>query len=555
MNENSFPAELPFLNENQEGPLIDPALVDRALKRLQALLKGNGVRVEDIKVEACSAKVYSFTARTALKLTPKYGTRTEPGRNTASEVVSSQEDFQKEVACSVVQARTEPAKRQAIIDTVFRRPDKGFGMKDQKVTFVALTRNLVMHESCSICSRTGKLHCAKCYSHGVLTCQNCQGRKQTVCPQCRGTGRTPTTNGHQTCTRCTGDGKVSCIKCRGRGQVQCPVCAATGTLPCKKCAATGWLSHLAHVEIESLVTFDFQRDILPPELVKILESSASRLAEKHDLEIVLRPVSPHDQSLSKEPDDMLFIDYDVKIPYGDIQFHVKNRLIGAKLFGYHSRLIGAPSFLDDLTQKGQAILAEASKGLGNVAGKIARAAKYRMLQDIVVQTALRKTPCKTLDVLTAKYPTGITADRLLQLSTLADAALQAITRRARLIGTASGLGFFFTLLLFYFLGSVRVSLGLAGVPALALSCLDFVFLPIGFYSGVLGAQILALLARRKALSSFLRPDVLGNTLPKAGEAVWWSFGGSIVLFCLSLILTVWIGKPSPDWLAALLISR
>lgn len=554
MSESDLPVQPPLLTPNQEMNLIDPKLIERTLKRLQALVKGNGLRIEDIKVENCAVKVYSFTAKTALKLTPRYGVRIEPGRNTASELATSQEDFQKELSLSLIRARTEPAKRQIIIGAVFSRPDKGFGMKNQKMTFDALARNLVTHEGCPACSHTGKLQCAKCYGHGVLTCQNCQGRRQTVCPQCRGTGHTPTANGHQTCSKCRGDGKISCIKCHGRGQVQCSVCAASGTLPCKKCAGTGWLSHLAHIEIEALISFDFQRDVIPPEVVKMVEALGSRLVEKGDLEVVLRSAQLQDQTHSKEPDDMIFIDYDVQVPYGDIQFRFKNKIIPATLFGYHGRLIEAPAFLDDMTKKGQSVLLEASKGLGNVAGKIARAAKYKMLQDVIVQTALQKTSRKALEILTTKYPTGIAAERLLELSIFADAALQVITRKARLIGSASGLGFYFALLLFYFVGSFRVSLGLAGVPALVLDCLDFVLLPMGFYSGVLGAQVLALLARRKALSSFLKPEVLGNTLPKAGEAVWWSLGGSIALFCASLGIAFLAGIPLPDWLESLLIQ-
>ncbi len=551
MSESDLPVQPHLTTPNQEMNLIDPKLVERALKRLQGLIKGNGLRVEDVSVESCTAKVYSFTAKTVLKLTPRYGVRVEPGRKTTSELVASQEDFQKEL--SLIRARTEPAKRKVIVDTILTRPDKGFGMKNQKMSFDALARNLVMHERCTVCSHTGKLQCAKCYGHGVLTCQNCQGRRQTVCPQCRGTGHTPTANGHQTCSKCQGDGKVSCIKCHGRGQVQCTVCGASGTLACKKCAGTGWVSHLAHVEIDALVHFDFQRDVLLPKIVNMVESLGPRLVERGDAEVTLRPAQPRDnQTQTKEPDDMVFIDYDARVPHGNIQFRFKNRIISATLFGYQGRLIEAPFFLDDLTKKGQNVLLEASKGFGNVAGKMARAAKYKMLQEVIVQTAIQKNPRKALESLRVKYPMGITADRLLELSTLADAALQTITRKARLVGSASGLGIYFAFLLFYFVGNFRGSLGLAGVPILILDSLDFVFLPIGFYSGVLGAQLLALLARRKALSSFLRPEVLGNTLPKAGETVWWSLGGSFVLFCSVLAIAFLANIPLPDWLMGLL---
>ena len=369
--------------------LIDPKLKERALKRIQGIIKGNGVPVEEVKLEDCQAQVYPFSARTFVKLAPAYGIRIEAGMNKTAELSTGLEAFNRDLANTVVDARTVPERRQAIVNFLFERPDKGFGIKDQKVKFHKLTRDLVMHEGCITCSKLGRIKCQKCGADGKITCNLCQGRNQIICPQCRNTGRVAHGNGHRSCDRCDGDGKIACTRCNGRGQMKCSVCAASGTLQCEKCAGTGWLSHLAHVEMEAQMHFDFDRHVVPIEVAGMIDAFGSRLVEKGDIEVVLRPTAqtPEEIQKTEEPKDTIFIDYFAKAPYGPIQFRIRERIIPAILFGYHGKLIEAPSFLDDLTKKGQQVLAEAANGVGNVGDKVRRAAKYRMLCDIIIQAA------------------------------------------------------------------------------------------------------------------------------------------------------------------------
>lgn len=555
----------PAAQTTPEGPplnLIDPKLKARALKRLQGIVKGNGIKVEDVKLEDCQALVYPFQARTFVKLAPQYGVRIEPGLNKTAELVINQDDFNRSLNTSVMQSRTEPAKRKSIIDYLFARPDKGFGMKDQKVSFHSLSRDFVTHEGCITCSKHGKIHCQKCHATGVINCSLCQARKQITCPQCRGSGKTPGSSQAHSCVKCRGDGKIQCTQCGGRGQLKCQTCASTGTLKCQKCAGTGWLSHLAHVQMEAQIHFDFEREVLPIEVHKMVDAFGSRLVEKNDIEVVLRkqPVTQQEINdeivLSHEPQDMIFIDYEAKVPFGQISFRMKDRVIPATLFGYHGKLIEAPSFLDDITQKGQHVLKEAANNTGDVAEKIRRAAKYRLLCDVIIQAAGKAKQRQAIEILTNRYPTGMGADKMLNLLILADKALKNVTRKPRAIGLNVGFALFAAVLSAYLFASGRSLLSTStGLPEMGISVVEGLFIPLGMMLSAFTAQAFSLVAQKKAIDGLAPKEMMTRTMPKAGKTIWWALGGSIVIWVALITASVFFTPDlGPQWARTLLIQ-
>ncbi len=535
--------------------LIDPKLKERALKRIQGIIKGNGVPVEEVKLEDCQAQVYPFAARTFVKLAPVYGIRIEPGMNKIAELSTGLEAFNRDLANTVVDARTVPERRQSIVNFLFERPDKGFGIKDQKVKFHKLTRDLVMHEGCITCSKQGRVKCQKCGADGMITCNLCHGRNQIICPQCRSTGRVVHGNSHRSCDRCDGDGKIACTRCNGRGQMKCSICAASGSLQCEKCAGTGWLSHLAHVEMEAQMHFDFERHVLPIEVTRMIDAFGSRLVEKGDIEVVLRPtaLTPEEIQKTEEPPDTLFIDYHGKAPYGPIQFRIRERIIPAILFGYHGKLIEAPSFLDDITKKGQQVLGEAANGVGNVADKVRRAAKYRMLCDVIIQAAGKARQRQALDILATRYPTGIARERLLALLLQADLALKAITRKPRIFGLLGGLAVFSGLVATYFMQpQARMGLEARNIPEAALIALDALLIPVGMMMGTLSAQFCGMFVQKKAIAGLAPPELMTRMMPKAGKSIHWALAGS-VLIVAGLLLYLGFYQPAlaPPWVLQL----
>lgn len=535
--------------------LIDPKLKERALKRIRGLVKGNGIKAEDVTLENCEALVYPFGARTFVRLAPVYGIRVEPGQNKTAELATTQEDFNYKLQSSVQTVRTTPDKRKLIVDFIFARPDKGFGVKDQKVKFEALTKDYVTHEGCTTCARQGRVQCQACHAKGVVACARCQSREMIVCPQCRGSGRTPGSAQNHSCVKCRGDGKIQCTQCNGSGQMKCPKCAAKGSMQCQKCAGSGWLSNLAHVEMEAQLHFDFDRQVLPGDVVKYMDAFGSRLIQRGDTEVRLyppQPTTPEEIARIGEPPDMIFIDYAAKVPYGPIHFRLKDHVIPATLFGYQGRLIEAPSFLDDLTRKGQEALAEAAKGVGDVGDKIRRAARYRMVRDVILQAAQGAKQREALELLTTRYPTGVGSDKLLSLFINADKSLKVITRKPRSIGLGVGVAAFAALTVFYLLLGGRTLAGGAGVPEIGLGAIDALLVPFGTLIAVFTAQAFAIKAQRSALEGLASKEMLARTAPRAGKTLWWGLGLSALIVLMTLgAVFAGVSDVQPVWLTKL----
>ncbi len=548
----------PPVSTEQMGIQVDPRLMAKALKKMQGLVKGNGLKTSDVSLSAApedtAVRLYRFKARTFLKLAPEYGTKTEAGRNTKGELMASQADFNHAIEQVVIDARTIPEKRKQIIDFMFARTDKGFGIKDQRIKFHFLTRDFVQHEKCITCKNTGRVGCGKCQGHGVTPCVNCHGRRQTVCPRCRGTTKIHTPKGLIPCQFCRADGKVNCPKCAGRGQTKCTICAASGALQCQPCAGSGWLSHMAHIETYAQIFFDFDRQNLPPLLINLIERNAGKLVEKNDIEVALtqgwvgqdkiaRGDTPNQKNAETEPDDMIWLDYDAICPYGPITFILKNKTVAANMFGFQARLNDCPPFLDGMTKIGQQALIDASTGHGDVAEKIRKAAKYNLLRDILTQTIRLKHPIKTQQLMMSKYSAGIKDYTFTELIAAADLSVRHITRKPRAIGLLSGLALYAGVTIFYIMAGGRQMLT---IPTIGLWTIDALWLPFGIMLGLMGVQILGRWAQNRALQGIVPDEVLKRALPKIGSTLWWAIGLSVLIFG-GILMASWINNIAPEW--------
>ncbi len=541
---------------------VDPRLLAKALKKMQGLVRGNGIKTEDVTLSSDPAdtnvKMYRFRARTFLKLANEYGVKTEAGRNTKGELMPTQVEFNRALAQTIMDVRTIPEKRKQLIDFMFARTDKGFGIKDQRVKFHFLTRDFVQHEKCLTCKNTGQVRCAKCQGHGVKPCINCQGRRQIVCPRCRGTTKIHTPKGIIPCQHCRADGKINCPKCAGRGQQKCQACAASGTLQCQPCAGSGWLSHMAHIETYAQIFFDFDKENLPPLLIELIEQQAGKLVEKNDIEVALTKgwskqektiargdtISSTTKDTDNEPDDMVWLDYDAMCPYGPITFMLKNKPLSANLFGFQARLNDCPPFLESLTKIGRQSLVDAATGRGDVAGKVHKAAKYAILRDIITQTLRLKNPIKTQHLLITKYTAGMRAETFLELVTAADLSIRNITRKPRIVGMCVGMALYTTLTATYLIGNIRHTLN---IPTHSLWVMDVLLPVLGMTMGILTAKMAALWSQKNALHGIIPDDILRKTLPKAGTITLWSIGLSVAVYVMILAIS-WTTNTAPEWL-------
>jgi hypothetical protein len=366
----------------------------------------------------------------------------------------------------------------------------------------------------------------------------------------------------EACAKCNADGSVLCSLCKGQGLMKCQTCAATGLMKCSKCAGTGWLSHLAHVELEARIHFEYDRSTVPQQVARMIATYGPKLVERGDIEIQLRPdVLPIYDAHSKDGADpeqqkpqeaVITLEYDAKVPFGPIRFQFPDRIVPGALFGYQGRVIEAPSFLDDLTKLGQQVLSDAAAAKGNVAGNILRAAKYKMLQDVIVQTAVQGSRRRAHAVLAGRYTTGIFSEKLMVLTGQADLAMRNATRVPRYVGLGGGVILFAALCWGYFLAGGRPALLSAGVPEIVLSLLDALLIPTGTGLGGFSARFAAFFAQSRILKKIMPTELEGKVpLPKAGKAPWWALGFSAVTVMASLYLTLHTPL-EPAWLASLL---
>jgi hypothetical protein len=439
-------------------------------------------------------------------------------------------------------------------------------MKDQRTGFHALRHDLVIHEACGFCSKSGKTPCGKCSGHGMIPCAKCRGRKHIFCPKCRGSGKIQTPRGIEACATCHADGSVLCPLCRGQGQVKCAVCAATGNVKCGKCAGTGWLSHLAHIEMEAGIHFEYDRSGLPEQVSRMIATFGPKLIERGDIEIQLRPqeLELSDPALEKKTEGepaadrsrqeaVIVLEYDAKVPFGPIRFQFPDRIVPGALFGYQGRVIEAPSFLDDLTKLGQQVLSDAALGKGHIAGNILRAAKYQMLKDVIVETALRGSLRKAHTALASRYTAGIFSEKIARLVGDAEQALRNATRMPRYIGLGGGLGVFSGVALAYFFGGGRLLLAGAGLPEIVLAGCDAALAPLGAALGVAGARFAALYIQRRLLKGMIPPEQQNKIiLPKAGKTMWWAIGGAVAIV-LANLFAVSEEAFAPAWLGVFLM--
>lgn len=551
--------------ETEGQVFADPRLLERAVKRMKGLVKGNGVDIEQVMLGDMNRVFqYRFGARVMVKLVPKYGIRMEPGKNMAAELATSQEDLQRKIHNIVLDTRTQPEKRQQVVDFIFSRTDKGFGIKDQAVTFRTLACDFVLHEQCAACSHSGKILCSQCRGKGVSTCPICRGGRQSACHKCGGVGRMQTPQGLASCDQCRATGKIPCSRCGAMGQIKCRSCAASGTTPCQKCSGMGWMSHLAHVEIQGQIQFSFDRDGLPPLLVTLIEERGSFLVSKGDIEVTLRSQSALSSSLSspsvsisgRETEDSIVLEYDVTCPYGAIDFDIGNKTIPAMLLGWQSRLIDTPSFLEEMTKTGIEALREAAGNKGNHVEFLRRAARFAIWRELISQVLVSGNLRKVCGVMLNRYSAGVSRNCMQQMVVCADQSVRLVTRRVRYLGLIGGLALYAVVASWYFLFDGRRSISDSfgeSAPSSLIIGVDTLLPVLGVVLGTVSGQVAAILRQKSVFSGIVDDAVLRAHLPRAGKMVWWALFGAVILPAVILAYGVFqeIGD-LPDWLTRLM---
>lgn len=295
-----------------------------------------------------------------------------------------------------------------------------------------------------------------------------------------------------------------------------------------------------------------------------MKKNAARCVEKNDIEVsIIKPDLPDHQldhtdkseiATDNEPDDTIWINYDAISPFGAINFKIDDKDVSGNLFGFQARLVDFPYFMDELINKGKQALIGATTEKKNIRAHLLKAAKYRMIADIIAQTLWIKNNNKAKSFLKEKYSTGMDPDHIDQLVEATDITLRQITRRSRTVGMIAAFILFAIGLDIYFIDGGRESIKSMGLPELAVVPIDVLLWPLGIMVGVYSSKISAKWSQEKALKNIVPDNILNRTLPKAGKTIHWSATISAVLMIIFLILAIFSDVPLPSWLM-LLVSQ
>ena len=170
-----------------------------------------------------------------------------------AELATSQEDLQRKIHNIVLDTRTQPEKDSRLWILFFSRTDKGFGIKDQAVTFRTLSDVILFYTSNVLLVHiVEKILCSQCRGKGfrLVRFVGADGNQPVINVVAWGVCKTP-------------PGLASCDECRATvrflvrdggaamGQIKC----RSGLIPMPETPRNGWMSHLAHVEIRDKSSF------------------------------------------------------------------------------------------------------------------------------------------------------------------------------------------------------------------------------------------------------------------------------------------------------------
>jgi hypothetical protein len=402
-------------------------LADHALARVKEILKGNGLNTDQFHFVEIDGELLKFEGQLTIDLTPQIVSRTEAGRQQKGEIIDATIDFNAHMQKALLQFTQDTPQRKIILEDIQKRPDQGFGVRDDQMILDRLKKTYTAHDICGSCKGQGKTICGTCNGQKMVTCHQCHGRKDILCPACRGQGRLRDAKGNMvTCARCQGRGRLPCPTCQARGVVPCPKCKGQGFVSCGTCAGSGIVSHVADVSVVAKLHFDYDRTHIPMELQRKLDALGGQLKQEGDLHIqILGPVSLQtDDDLAAQNKNPKFgVRYSTTLPYASAQLCLRRKKDGSagqivfgKIMGYNAQLVGFPAVLDDLTAKAQLALQQSALGQGHVAQTLRHVARQRVVRDILKLTARGKEARSLISTILKIYPSFLTAGVVARLS-------------------------------------------------------------------------------------------------------------------------------------------
>jgi len=525
----------------ESQPEIPDQLVQKALKRIHALSKGNGVKKGALKIIEKNAKIITCEAITHIDLSHETTSKQQKGQHQVGEIIDDINALPKIIENLSKEAIKNTQMRNTISDMILNRGDKGFALHGQEFNIDALNREFSSFDPCQTCQGQGKGNCQTCQGRKVEQCHQCHGRRSINCSLCRGSGRINGSDGQQKqCTQCFGKSQINCPRCQSRGTVSCRPCNGSGQSQCNNCGGVGVFTTITQLLFKIKTLFEIDRTALPAPVVKTIENNGTQLVEKGHIHVKGEAV--------KREDGGLALTYNVNFPYAQVDFGVNGNPNKVHMFGYKGKMLKLSNFIDQLVEKNYALLQNASQNSGNVVGHIRKASKSRIIGEAILLCVTMR-PKKAMMALKKKYPMGASNDLIKDLIIQSNAALINISRKSHYGGLAIGLAIAALINALYFIGPLRqIIAGIVGNNGTILMMADLAFIPLGGAIAMFVSKYMAARPLKKALGSLMPERQRARFKPRNNNASWPAFiGGAVVTFTVILITKFITIATTPSW--------
>lgn len=553
-HQNPITAENPDLSAGREA--VPDEVLEKALKLVQAVAKGNGLRGLQVALGEFEGAVLTFEAYEVFHMDPQINEKRVSGKQNG-EVAGSTVDMRSRMQAALSKVSENPDVKRFTIDMLRKRLDLGFALNGQSIALSNYNKNYVVHELCTSCGGRKYMLCGVCHGDGRAKCYRCKGAMQIDCPLCHGQRTVAAGNARKTCTKCNGNGKVGCSLCNGKGVTKCKNCKGDGRLNCQSCHTTGWHSVIGSLLVKAKCSFWYDKEALvaaenAPELPPVIDALGPRMVtEKHaDISFIedIERLKQLDQEV--KPDEYK-IPYRVRLPWGNISFRLKDKVVNGKLFGYNPALYHVDPFLEEPLIPGIHKLEEAGRTRGDAVQNIKDASRFRALGEALVLSA-RMSHGRAFEAYEKRYPFGLRTDTLHNILNSADAALKNVTRRPRQRGVLYSAILSLALLGGFYLTPVRAQLyaQLAADPARL--ALDAVMLATVMAASWFVIQAAATKALHDAMAHLLPPAKRKKLAPKPGRAGYVGGALAFALWLAVVPLTYLLGQSAPLWFERLM---
>lgn len=501
---------------------IDHPLAQKALARLRAICKGNGVHTKKIILQDAAVEEVIFTAGTFFELEPTSQEKVLPGRQQVGETIANPQDLERMAAELRDQAQRNKALEEALQKQLTARKDKGFMLQDLSLPVSGFTRELSWHEPCTTCNHSGHVTCDQCHGRKYQPCQHCHGQTMMQCPLCRGTGHIAGQRGQQPCNKCNGMRRIPCTYCRATGKIPCRKCQARGQITCPSCRGQAFSTRVITLGLKATTRADYARGDVPEHMTFLIENDGPKLVARGDVSVTTRAL-PDDQALG--------LHYDGHFCFARLAIKLDQKPLKLEAYGT-GQFVRLPPILDDLLAGPLHWLQRAAKGQGDVAGLLKQAGRYRAVAFTLV-TTIRANAMKTAQRLLKKYPEGLSPDMAARIGKAADAAVAQITRKPRYTGLLIGLVLVTGLYALYYLGPGR-DLLMPHIPGNRFNVIiDLFLIFMGGTITTLSIQFSARGALHKALGHLIPPARRKTFMPRTHGAGLWGYGaGALIYFAL-----------------------